>query len=138
MFRKALSKKALLDQDTKTDMTPMLDIVFIMLIFFVATTTFLNTQGIDITKPNNSDCKVSDCVPPLTTIIIDSGDNFFIDDRLIEIDSLQANVESKLGENPKMAFVVKIHDQATSNALIRAIDQIESTGAFKPTVTRWQ
>jgi len=48
------SRKKLGDDDSGVDMTPMLDIVFIMLIFFIVTATFLNETGLDFTRPSDS------------------------------------------------------------------------------------
>ena len=86
-------------QTSEVDMTPMLDIVFIMLIFFIVTTSFIKESGITIDLPNKSDTNP----PPISdtlVIQINQLEDVFCSSRLILQDAVQANIEVALSKNP--------------------------------------
>ena len=69
------------DEDTAIDMTPMLDIVFIMLIFFIVTTSFVREDTVEISRPStNQDSTPPKNPPPLIVVSIDEQSNVFMND----------------------------------------------------------
>ena len=123
-------------QETEVDMTPMLDIVFIMLIFFIVTTSFVKESGIVVNRPPSE--QNHDPQPIITPILIeiDANNDIRIGGRFIDLDSIQANVETARSRNPKAPVVVKVHEAATSGIVVRAVDQSKLAGAGQVTVIK--
>ena len=123
------------DQTSEVDMTPMLDIVFIMLIFFIVTTSFIKESGIEIDRPNKSG------TPPLpvsNTIVIQINglEDVFFASRLILQDTVQANTQMALSKNPKVNILVKVAESAGSGILVDVVDQVKLAGVAQITVSR--
>ncbi|MFL2769524.1 MAG: ExbD/TolR family protein [Rhodospirillaceae bacterium] len=113
--------------EAEVDMTPMLDIVFIMLIFFIVTATFVNERGLDVTRPDSDD-------PPETaavTILISISEAGVIsmEGRNIDVRAVRANVERLIAENPESSVVVQAHPQSESNLMVGVMDQARLAGA---------
>lgn len=123
------------DQSSEVDMTPMLDIVFIMLIFFIVTTSFVKEPGITINRPTKSET-----IDPIikTTIIIKINEleDVLFEDRLIMQDAVQANIEVALSSNPNVVVLVKVDETADTGVLVDVVDQIKLAGINQVTVSR--
>ena len=119
-------KRAKVDEEASIDMTPMLDIVFILLIFFIITTSFVKEDGIDWTMPeNNPDEKTKSQV---LAVRIDEFGMLTIKGRQIDVSSLQANVESELIKAKYSGAVVQTSEQAATGILVSTVDQIKLAG----------
>ncbi len=140
MLSKFLRRRREDSSEKNVDMTPMLDIVFILLIFFIVTTSFTKEQGLEIKRPSAiSDplpCK-ENCPEPMV-ISIDSEDIVSIDNRIIDSESISANLQAKLANDPRSKLIIKIHSDASNLALLTAVDQAKQVGLARPTVSRWQ
>ena len=116
------------DDETEVDMTPMLDIVFIMLIFFIVTTSFVKEDGIVLNRPKPND----EPPPPSTSrpIIIAINDNSEIrmGGRLIDVNAVRANVETAKAKSPKSSVVVQAHEKAKTGIVVRSVDQARLAG----------
>jgi len=127
-----------IEDDTEVDMTPMLDIVFIMLIFFIVTTSFIKEAGIEITRPNNNQ---SDAPPsPTAPIVIRIGStgDISIDNRLLDVAAVQANIEVQKSKKPKAAVIVQVAETAETGILVRVVDQAKQAGVEQVTVTKME
>mgnify|MGYP000421578868 FL=1 len=113
--------------ESAIDMTPMLDIVFIMLIFFIVTATFVKEAGIDVTKPDASTAQKRDQVGILVAIS-DSGD-IWINKRKVDVRAVRANIERLLAENPKGGVVIQADKEAKVDLLVQVMDQANLAGA---------
>lgn len=123
--------------EAKVDMTSLLDIVFIMLLFFIVTTSFVKTQAVDIAQPTNqcqANCK-QDEKPILVSINEDS--QVIFDSRIIDIEAVRANIESQLANSPKAPLLIRVNEMAQHEALIGALDQAKQAGIQQVSVTRW-
>ena len=121
----------------QADMTPMLDIVFILLLFFIVTTSFIQTDTIDINRPTTvceQDCK-KDTLPLIVSI--DKHNQVFFNDRNIDIEAIQANLESQLINNIEAPVIVKIHHDAHNLSLVSAVDQAQRAGVVNVSVAQW-
>lgn len=112
--------------DTGVDMTPMLDIVFIMLIFFIVTTSFVKETGIDINRPQASTAVVKERGNILIAITA-SGD-VWLDRRKVDIRAVRANVERLRAENPEGMVVIQADKQAQTGRLVQVMDQVKLAG----------
>jgi len=114
-------------EESEINMTPMLDVVFIMLIFFIVTTSFVKETGIDVTRPTADTAERKESA----NILIGIRDNgeVWIDERQVEPDAIRANVERLLAENPEGNVVVVADKEAKTGILVRAMDQARAAGA---------
>lgn len=113
-------------EDAGIDMTPMLDIVFIMLIFFIVTTSFVKESGIEVNKPNATSATKKDKANIL--IGISSSGEVWIDKRKIDIRSVRANVEKLHAENPEGTVIIQSDKAANTGTLIQVMDQVKLAG----------
>ena len=116
------------DDEAEINITPMLDIVFIMLIFFIVTTSFVKEVGIDVNRPSNApvkEQKLSEVVP----IEIDATGQIRVKKRLVDVRAVRANIESELAVKPEASVVVIADRNSDSGLLVRVIDQARMAGA---------
>lgn len=129
------------DEETNIDMTPMLDIVFIMLIFFIVTTSFIKESAVDLSRPSNSrdNPNPPDNPPQVVIISIDDTSTVTMDDRIIDPQAVSANVEAKLAEDPRSPVLIRVHPDAKNEVMITALDQTRNAGIEqgKVSVARW-
>lgn len=125
-----------IEDDTEVDMTPMLDIVFIMLIFFIVTTSFIKESGIEILRPNDNQSEAPpNPTSPILIRISDTGD-ISLGGRLIDVAAVQANVETERSKKPKAAVIVSVAEKAQTGILVSVVDQAKKAGAPQVTVTK--
>ena len=115
------------DDDAEVDMTPMLDIVFIMLIFFIVTATFLDERGIDLTQPPPPpDDDLPDNPKPAITVYVDARNNCAVDGRRADCDRVSLTVESLLADKPGASIILRIHELAKHDLLVTLKDGFDS------------
>jgi biopolymer transport protein ExbD len=114
------------EEDTGLDMTPMLDIVFIMLIFFIVTTSFVKESGIDVNRPGAQTTERKERGNIL--IAITAQNDIWIDKRQIEVRAVRANVERLHAENPEGAVIIQADQESKNGLLIEVIDQTRLAG----------
>ena len=115
------------DEENQIDLTPMLDVVFIMLIFFIVTSTFVKESGVDVTRPNAETSVVSESNS--IQIGITAANQVFIDKREVDKRAVRANVEKSLAENPGAAVIIVADRDSNTSALIEVMDQARLAGA---------
>ena len=121
-----LSRRRREDEDTEINITPMLDIVFIMLIFFIVTTSFVKEPGIDPRRPRAE--TATEKTRGNVLIAISQTGQIWMDKRSVELDQVRGLVESTLAENPESSAVIIADQQADSGVLIDLMDQIRLGG----------
>jgi biopolymer transport protein ExbD len=117
-------------EEAEINITPMLDIVFIMLIFFIVTTSFVKEIGIDVNRPSNApvqEQKLSEVI----AIRIDETGQISVGNRTVDIRAVRANIESELATKPDASVVVISDRNADAGLLVRVIDQARVAGAEK-------
>jgi len=111
------------------NLTPMLDVVFILLIFFIVTAQFIKEPGVDISR---TDVDNDDNVKPLAILVaIDENSDYYMDKRLVEENELEFRIEELRKDNPKGELVVQVDNDADAEALIDLLTllrDIDSTG----------
>ena len=93
------------EEDAQIDMTPMLDIVFIMLIFFIVTTVFVKEAGIEVNKPDASQAILHKNANIFIAVTEDG--NVWLDKREVAPDSVRANIERLLTEQPTDYVIIQ-------------------------------
>ena len=114
------------EEEAGIDMTPMLDIVFIMLIFFIVTTSFVKESGIDVIRPSAATATKKERANILIAIT-DAGE-VWIQKRRVDIRSVRANVEKLHAENPEGSVVIQSDKGAKPGTLIQVMDQVRLAG----------
>jgi len=121
------------DEENEIDLTPMLDVVFIMLIFFIVTATFVNETGLDFNRPDQTDDTPPPPNAPLNAVIeIDAANVVTINGRRVDIRAVEANVRRILAENPKGSVVIKAAEEADSGVFVEAADAARTASAGVP------
>ncbi len=115
-------------EESEINITPMLDIVFIMLIFFIVTTSFVKEISIDVNRPTKSPIKEQKKSEVISVRISGEG-QIFVQDRLITLDAVRANIESSLALKPQATVVVVSDREADAGFLVKVIDQSRLAGA---------
>jgi len=113
--------------EAEIDLTPMLDVVFIMLIFFIVVASFLKEAGIDLNRPDsNQNPPESDATSIVVTITGD--DQIWMENRRIDIRAVRANVARLLASDPEQPFTVKTEQGASAGALLAVGDAAREAG----------
>lgn len=125
------------DQDTEINITPMLDIVFIMLIFFIVTTSFAKEYGLDIDRPSKSPDTEKPDEPPIV-VRIDSLDRLWIGERQVEPLAIRANLLRENAINPDAPLIIAAHIDATTDTLVAVLDAANIVGIGEVNVATQQ
>ena len=112
--------------DEGVNLTPMLDVVFIMLIFFIVTASFVKEYGIEINRPDASTQTVPEHAVILVTI--SARDQVWIGERSVDLRSIRANMERMLAENPDAQVVIRADASSTNGTFVSVIDQARQAG----------
>ena len=112
--------------DSTIDITPMLDIVFIMLIFFIVTTSFVKETGVEVNRPNASTAVRDERGNIL--IAITANDEIWIDKRRVHLRSVRANVERLKAENPEGSVIIQADKSSKTGFLVETMDQVRLAG----------
>ncbi|MAW80137.1 MAG: biopolymer transporter ExbD [Parvularcula sp.] len=114
------------EEEEDVNVTPLLDIVFIMLIFFIVTSTFVKEPGIEVDRPE----AVSATDRKLAAIIvaISANDEIWINKERVELEEVRAVVEQLRRENPRGTAVVQADAESKTRLLVEVVTQIRSTG----------
>lgn len=108
------------------DLTPMLDIVFIMLIFFIVTSSFVKEAGIEVNRPPAVTAERKERASIL--IAIDASDRVWIDGRNVDIRAVRANVERLRAENPEGDVVIQADADSTNKTFVKVYDAAKLAG----------
>lgn len=115
------------EESAEIDLTPMLDVVFIMLIFFIVVASFIKEAGIDVNRPDNSKSDPSDATSIL--INIRSDNQIWMENRRIDARAVRANVQRLLAADPEQAVTIKVEKGARANAVVDVADAAREAGA---------
>jgi biopolymer transport protein ExbD len=114
------------EDDTEINLTPMLDVVFIMLIFFIVTASFVKDAGIDVNRPNAATAERKERGNILIAIS-DTG-QIWIDKRQVDIRALRANIERLHAENPQGSVVIQADRDSKNGDLVHVMDAARLAG----------
>lgn len=120
------------EDENAIDLTPMLDVVFIMLIFFIVTASFVKEAGIDVNRPDAPTAvRIEDAN---ILIAISATDEIWMDRRLIDPRAVRANIERMHAENPKGSVVIQADKKSTNEILVIVMDASRSAGVFNVSI----
>ncbi len=116
------------EEEEQINLTPMLDVVFIMLIFFIVTATFIKESGLDITQPDVDKPKTIDPDKKSIVVRISSRNRIVIAQRDVDFRSVRANIERLHAENPEAPVIIQPHKDSETNTLIHVWDSAQLAG----------
>ncbi|MYE51914.1 MAG: biopolymer transporter ExbD [Gammaproteobacteria bacterium] len=120
------------EEDSPIDLTPMLDVVFIMLIFFIVTSTFVKESGVDVTRPNAETAAPTDASS--IQVGISANNQIWIEKRQVDKRAVRANIERGLAESPGAAVIIIADALSNTETLIDVLDQARLAGATSVSV----
>ena len=120
------------EDEAEINMTPMLDIVFIMLIFFIVTAAFVKEAGVQVNRPEASHSMQK----PRTSILIavTENDQVWINRRRVEIKALRTTIEKLHSENPRGTIVIQADQRAKAGLTLEVMDAIKQAGIQEITI----
>ncbi|MBT3202981.1 MAG: biopolymer transporter ExbD [Gammaproteobacteria bacterium] len=114
------------EEDATIDLTPLMDIVFIMLIFFIVTTSFIKEAGVDISRPSANTAERKERGNIL--VAITANDQIWIDKRRVDVRAVRANIERLKAENPEGSVVIQADKESKNGLLVQVMDQARLAG----------
>jgi len=112
------SRKSSADEDVGAiDLTPMLDVVFIMLIFFIVTATFIKEPGVEVDRPDANTAKIKNAK---ILVAINGENQVWIDKNEVDKQFVKDQIELLLSENPKSPVII----QADAKASIKTLNEV--------------
>ena len=126
----ALGKRRRNEEENEIEMTPMLDVVFIMLIFFIVTASFVNEVGLDVNRPPTSDAPPPDSSDTNIVFRVSESNELMLEGRRIDIRSVRANVERLHAENPEAPVIIQAHPESTTDVMIHIMDSARLAGVY--------
>ncbi len=112
--------------ESEVNLTPMLDVVFIMLIFFIVTASVVKESGIEISRPGASTAVRKERGNIL--IAISANDQIWMNRRQVDPRALRANIERAHAENPQGAVVIQADKAAKTGLLVQVMDAAREAG----------
>ncbi len=116
------------EDEQEINITPMLDVVFIMLIFFIVTASFVKESGIDVNKPEGQTAVAKEKANIL--IAIDADGIIWIDRRQVDPRAVRANIERLHAENPQGTVVIQADEDARTGVLVQVMDSARLAGVY--------
>jgi biopolymer transport protein ExbD len=120
------------EEESEINITPMLDVVFIMLIFFIVTATFVKEAGIEVNRPDAATATKAENANIL--IAIGANNDIWIDRRMIDIRSVRPNIERLHAENPQGSVVIQADKESKTDTLIQVMDASRQAGVFNVSI----
>ena len=117
------------EEESEINITPMMDIVFIMLIFFIVTTSFIKETGIDPNRPEAETAKRAELGNIL--IAIAPNDRIWMNKAPVELEAVKIMMELAHAENPESSVVIVADELASTGLVLDVMDQIRLSGISK-------
>lgn len=114
------------ENDAEIDMTPMLDIVFIMLIFFIVSTSFVREAGVEIERPVSDTAEVQENQGVM--LAITAQDEIWLDRKPVDIRMIRPTLERLKVEQPDLGVMIQADRDAKTGLLVRVMDQVKLSG----------
>jgi biopolymer transport protein ExbD len=118
------------EEQSDIDLTPMLDVVFIMLIFFIVTASFVKESGIDVNRPPTTDQPPPDSENKNIVFKVTKTGDILLEGRRIDVRSVRANVERIHAENPSAKVIINADPKAKTHLFVEISDQAREAGVY--------
>ncbi len=124
-------------EESEIDITPMLDVVFILLIFFIVTATFVKESGLDVSRPDNTEAVTKE---EKDNILITIGPNngIWVNRRKTDIRRVTANIERLHAELPEATVVIMPDGESSTDTLIKVMDASREANVYNISIANAQ
>lgn len=116
------------EADEQINLTPMLDVVFIMLIFFIVTATFVKEVGLDVNQPEDDKPKTVDPDKKSIVVRITNRDRIMIAQRDVDWRNVRANIERLHAEAPEAPVIIQPHVDSKTETMVHVMDSARQAG----------
>lgn len=120
------------EEEAEINLTPMLDVVFIMLIFFIVTASFVKESGLDVNRPDAPTAVKKESANIL--VAIGASNEIWINRRRIDPRAVRANIERMHAENPEGAVIIQADKKAFTETLVLVMDSARQAGVFNVSI----
>ncbi len=125
-MRESAAQRMAKHDEEDINLTPMLDVVFIMLIFFIVTATFIKQPGID---PNRPDALTEEQKPRVSVLVgISASGDVWIDKDRVKPEAIRAEIERVHSENPAGGLVIQADKLAKAEKLMAVLNAARAAG----------
>lgn len=124
----ARKKRSRQQDQADVDLTPMLDIVFIMLIFFIVTATFVRERGIDVLRPDPNEEQQQTNVVAIV-VAVSANNDIWIEGRVVDPRAVRANIERLRAESPESPVLIQAEREADTGIVVGVMDQARLANA---------
>jgi biopolymer transport protein ExbD len=125
-------RRALEQEETEVNVTPMLDVVFIMLIFFIVTASFVKEAGIEVNRPEAATAERKERGNIL--VAISENGQIWINKRQVDPRAVRANIERMHAENPQGAVVIQADEDSRNALLVQVMDAARLAGVHEVSI----
>lgn len=123
------------EEDADIDITPMLDVVFIMLIFFIVTASFIKESGVGINKPESNTTEPPDSTVKPIVVEITKLNEIKVQRRIVDPRAMKATITRLKAESPESSVIVKVDGKSKTKTVVAAVDGIRAAGVDSPTIS---
>jgi len=138
MRKNSITNIQMEQEENEINLTPMLDVVFIMLIFFIVTASFIRETGLDVNRPDQDQPQVVSNEEGAILVIIDDTDDIWIDNRIVDPRAVSANITRLYAENPDRPVVVQAAPDSSAKTLVGVMDASRLAGVFNISIAGGQ
>ena len=124
-MRRSLISQAV-EETEEPNITPMLDVVFILLIFFIVTANFIKEPGLEINRPDSETSEITENAAIL--IAIGAAGEIYMDGRRIDVRQVKANVIRLIAENPQGSVVIQADVNSTAEKIVAVMEEVREAG----------
>ena len=128
MARKHIASVQAEQEEDEINLTPMLDVVFIMLIFFIVTATFTRETGLEATRPDQNDAPTVTDEEGAILVMINDNDDIFVDNQEVDLRQVRPRIEAMHAEDAERPMVIQTHPNSTTKTLVGILDQANLAG----------
>ena len=114
------------EDDSQIDMTPMLDVVFIMLIFFIVTTSFVRESGLEVNRPSAS--TATEQTKSGIFVAINETGEIYIDRKLVDLQRVRASLERLVASQGEVGLVIQADEQTRHGVVVKVMDAAREAG----------
>lgn len=114
------------EDEKVADLTPMLDVVFILLIFFIVTSTFIKETGIEINRPDTQTAEMKKTVSLLVAVAADNS--IWIDKKRVDMRNVRPMMEKLHAENPRGGLVIQADSASKVEKVLAIMDSARAIG----------
>jgi len=135
-MRKHIASLRREEDENEINLTPMLDVVFIMLIFFIVTATFIRETGLDVQRPDENENIPVIQEDGAIFIIIDNNDDIWVDGQVVDDRAVRAHIERLHAENAERPVVIQVEPFSTTRRLVGVMDASQQADVYNISIVK--